>query len=168
MVWRYKYNKINTVYDSECKVLGMTWNVSCDQIMFLTELAEQAKNLEPTKRKVISLIGWFYEPLGFLAPMVVRYTIIYVSTMRRKDHLGWDNTKIPHEAVKPTGDSLSWSSTNIDPSMLPRRGARWSCNLSTAGIMPRSLPTRQLSTCGLKLKMVTWESLWWPKLGSHL
>ena len=45
------------LHDSERKVLGVTWNVSSDQIVFsLTKLAEQAKNLEPTKRNVISLI----------------------------------------------------------------------------------------------------------------
>ena len=44
--------------DSEHKVLGITWNVSSDQILFsLTNLAKQAKNLEPTKRNVISLTG---------------------------------------------------------------------------------------------------------------
>ncbi len=40
-------------------------------VFALDELAEEARALEPTKRNVISLIGRFYDPLGFLAPIVV-------------------------------------------------------------------------------------------------
>lgn len=64
------------LYNGEHKVLGVTWNISSDQIVFsMTELAERARNLEPTKRNVVSLIGRFYDPLGFLAPIVVNYKI---------------------------------------------------------------------------------------------
>ena len=38
-------------HGNEHKVLGVTWNVSSDQI------AEPAKYMEPTKRNVVSLIG---------------------------------------------------------------------------------------------------------------
>ena len=62
------------LHAGEQKVLGVNWNVSSDQIIFsLEELADQARSLEPTKRNVISLIGRFYDRLGFLAPIVVRY-----------------------------------------------------------------------------------------------
>ena len=77
------------LHDSEHKVLGVTWNVSSDQIVFsLTELAEQTKKLEPTKRNVISLIGRFYDPLGFLAPIVVRYKIFMQALCEAK--ISWD------------------------------------------------------------------------------
>ena len=81
--------RTQVLHDSEHKVLGVTWNVSSDQIVFsLTELAEQAKNLEPTKRNVISLIGRFYDPLGFLAPIVVRYKIFMQALCEAK--ISWD------------------------------------------------------------------------------
>ena len=60
--------------DAEQRILGLKWNITSDQIIFsLADLAEQARRLEPTKRNVISLIGRVYDPLGFLAPIVVRY-----------------------------------------------------------------------------------------------
>ena len=86
------------LHDGEHKVLGVAWNVSSDQIVFsLTELAEQAKNLEPTKRNVISLIGRFYDPLGFLAPIVVRYKIFMQALCEAK--ITWDET-IPESLMK--------------------------------------------------------------------
>ena len=46
------------LHDGEQKVLGINWNVSSDQIVFsLDELAAETRQLEPTKRNVISLIG---------------------------------------------------------------------------------------------------------------
>ena len=79
------------LHDDEHKVLGVTWNVSSDQIVFsFTELAEQARNLEPTKRNVISLIGRFYDPLGFLTPIIVRYKILKQALCEAK--ISWDET----------------------------------------------------------------------------
>ena len=79
-------------------MVGVIWNVSSDQIIFsLTELAEQAKNLEPTKRNVISLIGRFYDPLGFLVPIVVRYKIFMQALCEAK--ITWDET-IPESFMK--------------------------------------------------------------------
>lgn len=61
---------IEELQGGELKVLGVTWNVTTDQIVFsLIKLSEQARALEPTKRNTISLIGRFYDPLGFLAPI---------------------------------------------------------------------------------------------------
>jgi hypothetical protein len=58
-----------------------------DQIVFsLEELAEQARGLEPTKR---SVIGKFFDPLGFLAPIVVRYKVFMQALCAAK--IGWDD-----------------------------------------------------------------------------
>ena len=82
--------------EGEQKVLGINWNVSSDQIIFsFGELAEQARALEP-KRNVISLIGRFYDPLGFLAPIVVSYKVFMQSLCKAK--IGWDNT-IPEPLI---------------------------------------------------------------------
>ena len=79
------------LHDDEHKVLGVTWNVSSDQFVFsLTELAKQAKNLEPTKRDVVSLIGHFHDPLGFLTPAVVKFKIFMQSISEAR--IGWDKT----------------------------------------------------------------------------
>ena len=85
------------LHDSEHNLLGVTWNVSSDQIVFsLTELAEQAENLETTERNVISLIRRFYDPLGFLAPIVVKYKIFTQALCEAK--IGWDET-IPESLI---------------------------------------------------------------------
>ena len=103
--------------DSEHKVLGVTWNVSSDQIVFsLTELAEQAKKLEPTKRNVISLIGRFYDPLGFLAPIVVRYKIFMQALCEAK--IGWDET-IP-ESLMNQWHKLVAGLVEAQPLSIPR------------------------------------------------
>ena len=54
----------------EHKVLGVCWNIRSDQLVFqLSTIGEAAVTLGPTKRRVISLIGSFYDPLGFLSPV---------------------------------------------------------------------------------------------------
>lgn len=56
------------------KVLGVTWNPQEDCLYFqVTDIAEAATTTEPTKRNVVSIIGKFYDPLGFLAPVIIRF-----------------------------------------------------------------------------------------------
>ena len=51
----------------EHKVFGVCWNVQSDHLVFqLSTIGEAAITLVPTKRKVVSLIESFYDPLGFL------------------------------------------------------------------------------------------------------
>ncbi len=44
--------------------------------------------LEPTKRNVISLFGKFFDPVGFISPVVVRYMILVQALCESK--IGWD------------------------------------------------------------------------------
>lgn len=54
---------------TECKVLGVRWNVLLDQLEFsLDAMLEATAAVEPTKQVVISLNGRIYDPLGFLSP----------------------------------------------------------------------------------------------------
>ena len=56
----------------EHKVLGVLWNPESDQFVFdITDLARAALELHPTKRNLVSLIGKFYDPLGFLSPLII-------------------------------------------------------------------------------------------------
>ena len=74
-----------SLHDGEQKVLGVNWNVNADQIVFvLDEVAEESKRLEPTKRNVIHLIGKFYDPIGYLAPIVIRYKVFMQSLCELK------------------------------------------------------------------------------------
>ena len=75
----------------ECKILGVLWNPSSDCLIFeISELAQVAANLQPTKRNLVSLIGKFYDPLGFLTPVTVRFKILFLKMCQ--DKIDWDTT----------------------------------------------------------------------------
>ena len=81
---------------SEQKILGVNWDTNSDQLTFdPQELAEQAVKLEPTKRNVVSLIGRFYDPLGALSPVVIKFKILMQEICESR--VEWD---------QPIGDSL--------------------------------------------------------------
>ena len=102
---------------SEEKVLGVNWDVSSDKIVFsFEELAEQDRRLEPTKRNVISLIGRFYEPLGFLAPIMMRYKVFMQALCKAK--IGLDET-VP-QALMAQWHKLVLDLCQSQPMVIPR------------------------------------------------
>jgi hypothetical protein len=73
----------------EQKVLGIHWNVLSDHFVFnLEEIAATTRDLSPTKRNIIGLVGRFYDPLGFLAPIVVKFKMFFQELCGAK--LEWD------------------------------------------------------------------------------
>ena len=61
----------------EHKVLGVRRNIESDQLIFEpSTIAEATITLVPTKRRAISLIGRFYDPLGFLSPITIRFKVL--------------------------------------------------------------------------------------------
>ena len=103
--------------EGEQKVLGVAWNVSADQIVFtLEEIANQAKGLNPTKRNVTSVIGRFYDPLGFLAPVVIRFKVFMQSLFEAK--IGWDDA-LPEPLITQWRKLVSTLSES-QPITLPR------------------------------------------------
>ena len=82
----------------ECKILGVLWNSSSDRLVFdVSELPQAAANLQPTKRNLVSLVGKFYDPLGFLAPVTIRFKILFQKMCQEK--IDWDNT-LPSNLLK--------------------------------------------------------------------
>ena len=74
----------------EHKILGIPWDPDSDTLLFdVSELAYLAKSLQPTKRNLVSLIGKFYDPLGFLAPVTIKFKILFQKLCQTK--LDWDN-----------------------------------------------------------------------------
>ena len=52
----------------ETKILGVRWNPQTDRlILSVSDIAQEARSVQPTKRNVVSVVGKFYDPLGFLA-----------------------------------------------------------------------------------------------------
>jgi len=73
----------------EHKVLGVPWNSESDRLIFdVTNLARLAIDLHLTKRNLVSLIGKFYDPLGFFSPMIIRYKILFQKLCQCKS--GWE------------------------------------------------------------------------------
>ena len=82
----------------EYKVLGISWNLDSDQLIIdITSLAHLAQSLRPTKRGLIGLIGRFYDPLGYLSLVIIRFKLILQE--RYKNKADWDEI-IPDELLK--------------------------------------------------------------------
>ena len=109
------FGKSQGVHDGEQKVLGVNWSVSSDQFIFsFAELAEQAQGVEITKRSIISLIGRIYDPLGFLAPIVVSFKVFTQSLCEAQ--IGWDETNV--NSVVQASSSTSRITTLGHPQVL--------------------------------------------------
>ena len=73
----------HTINSADQKVFGTMWNTTTDCLVFSVEdiaaLAEKVS--EPTKRIVTSIIGRFYDLLGFLSPIVVKFKMFFFNTL---------------------------------------------------------------------------------------
>lgn len=71
----------------EQKVLGVRWDLSTDQLVInLDDIA--ATSLSPTKRNIVSLVGRFYDPLGYLTPVVIQFKLFLRELCETK--IDWD------------------------------------------------------------------------------
>ena len=65
------------------------WNPQTDQLIFnISEIAWTAQSVELTKRNVVSVVGRFYNPLLFLAPIVLRFKLLFQKLYVNK--MDWD------------------------------------------------------------------------------
>ena len=82
----------------EHKVLGVVWSPEADQLIFdVANLAQLALDLHPTKRNLVSLIGKFYDPLGFLSPVIIKFKVLLQKLCQCK--YDWDEI-IPTDLVQ--------------------------------------------------------------------
>ena len=81
----------------EHKILGVRWEPDGDQLVLdVANVAQLASALEPTKRNIVSTIGRFYDPLGFLAPLIIKFKVLFQKLCESK--VDWDQT--------PTGELM--------------------------------------------------------------
>ena len=65
----------------EQKVLDVWWNLDNDQFVFdLRETANLARIIDPTKRNFVSVAAKFYDPMGFLSPIIIEFKIFLLRT----------------------------------------------------------------------------------------
>ena len=80
------------------KVLGVSWDSDDDTLAFnLSELSDTAMGLHPTKRNVVSLIGRFYDPLGYLSPVTIRFKTLFQRLCQSQ--VDWDEN-LPEALLK--------------------------------------------------------------------
>ena len=66
------------VLSGELKILGVCWNVDNYQLHFgFANIAHQASQLERTKWSIVSVVGCFYDLLGFISPVIIRFKILF-------------------------------------------------------------------------------------------
>ena len=73
------------------KVLGLEWDPEQDTVQFyLSQVAERAEALEPTKRNVLSLLTSVFDPLGLISPTLVSIKVLFQSLV--KSGADWDES----------------------------------------------------------------------------
>ena len=81
--------------DPHSRVLGVHWNVSSDIFIF-----DSSSGVDHplTRRKMLSFICSFFDPLGLIAPMLIRGKVLLQQATREK--LSWD-APVPGPIAKP-------------------------------------------------------------------
>jgi hypothetical protein len=69
------------------KTLGLHWNPVSDSFSFKVELPQPPS--QPTKRKLLSEMAKIFDPLGLLAPVIIRAKILFQKLWLLQ--LGWDD-----------------------------------------------------------------------------
>ncbi|KAL5500691.1 hypothetical protein EMCRGX_G012286 [Ephydatia muelleri] len=69
----------------EQRVLGICWNPVEDKLQFeVKEIAQLAKQVNPTKRTIVSIAAKFYDPLGIISPIVAKFKLIVQELCKMK------------------------------------------------------------------------------------
>ena len=65
-----------TPQSGEQKILGVRWDVKSDCFTInFDEMASLASKTEPTKRNIVSVVSRFFDPLGLVTPVTVRFKV---------------------------------------------------------------------------------------------
>ena len=114
------------------KILGVQWDFVRDQLKFdLSKVAKQASESTPTKRNIASIAAKFYDPIGFLPPVVVEFKLLFQELSQSKTN--WDD--ILEGNLLTNWNKLVSSLRDVQPFWLERcylKGPRdtvVSCNL---------------------------------------
>ena len=75
--------------DSVQGVLGMKWNVEDDTIQI--SINQRSMSEKVTKRIVLSVVNGVYDPLGLLAPYIIRAKILLRKIWAHEPKLDWDD-----------------------------------------------------------------------------
>ena len=80
------------------KILGLTWNFIKDEfVLDFEKLISVAKTLTFTKRNLLRLTAMFFDPIGFISPVIIEMKIVLQEITVLK--LGWD-TPLPEHVMQ--------------------------------------------------------------------
>jgi hypothetical protein len=75
--------------ERERQVLGVRWDVTNDVFVFdVSSIADLMKETRPTKRNAVSLATRFFDPLGVITPLTIRFKLLFQQLCETK--VGWD------------------------------------------------------------------------------
>ena len=88
----------NEIKPHHHKVLGLTWNFVKDEfVLDFEKLISVAKTLTFTKRNLLRLTAMFFDPIGFISPVIIEMKIVLQEITVLK--LGWD-TPLPEHIIQ--------------------------------------------------------------------
>ncbi|GFW49750.1 uncharacterized protein TNCV_358531 [Trichonephila clavipes] len=70
-------------------VLGLIWDKNSDTLEIDSESLKFDEKEKITKRKILSLVGRVFDPIGFLAPVMIQPKILLQATWKTKE--AWDD-----------------------------------------------------------------------------
>ena len=109
--------KPHSTESSTVKVLGVVWDPGEDNLKFsVADVTEVAATIEPTKRNVVSIIGKFYDPLGYLAPVIIRFKRLFQKLCEHQ--VEWDES-LP-ESLRKEWKMLVEDLRHSNPICIPR------------------------------------------------
>ena len=94
--------KSNTALSTD-RALGVIWDVNDDAIKYNVKLEEKPR----TRRGITSTVSSIFDPLGLIAPIILKEKIILQDLNKQSIKLGWDNL-IPNEKEE---EWIKWKST---------------------------------------------------------
>ena len=81
------------------KVLGVHWNPTDDTLVFdIRHICSLAKEMEPTRLNIVGIASRFYDPLGILSPITVRFKLMFQDLCIKE--LNWDDRLSGEQLVK--------------------------------------------------------------------
>ena len=80
--------------------LGLKWNVESDKFVWevLAKIQRLLEEKPMTRRGVLSVVSSLFDPLGFIAPFIMKAKLLLQDLCRKK--LGWDNVIDEQERVQ--------------------------------------------------------------------
>lgn len=98
-------------------VLGICWDVQSDQLLFdISDVACVMNGMDPTKRNAISIATRFYDPLGVLSPITVRFKQLFQKLCEKQ--VEWDEPLTEELLIE--WESLTSDLQHFTPLKLPR------------------------------------------------